>query len=688
LIALLLAAGVVAVPLPVAAQGEPVVVIQGRGWGHGRGMGQYGALGYAVDQGWDWRQILQHYYGNTTEGSTGTGGGSTVPNTVGVGVSRRAGYWVVTSAGAVVARDGAPDQGSMAGRPLNAPVLGLAPGPGDAGYWLVAADGGIFSFGTAPFYGSTGAMRLNQPVVGMASTPTGAGYWLVARDGGVFSFGDARFAGSTGAMRLNRPVVGMAAPATGGYWLVASDGGIFAFGAPFYGSTGGMRLNQPVVAMAATPSGNGYWLLGRDGGVFNFGDAALYGSLPGRGINAQAVGIAPSRGGNGYWIVTADGRAYPFGDAAVPITVDLSAQAGQDLIVWRPNGGLRTNGTGGTAAAWRVRNAGGGWLVDRGDTCAGPWTQVTPQPVGTDSLEVFAPDVREGSSDYRDLLGLCRAEGIRFYRGQLHAYRDAGTMRTRNSVDLELYLQGVVPRESPASWGDLGNGRGVNALAAQAVAARSYAWAENRRLGAKTCDTTTCQVYGGAFLLVNGDLTALEDARSTSAVRATAGVIRLLGGQPARTEFSASSGGQTVAGVFPPVRDDGDAIASNPVHAWTEQVKVSAVQAAWPAIGSLTSIQVLSRDGLGEWGGRAVQVRLVGTTGTVDVSGDTFRSRLAAPENCTKVGTSNLPQCMKSTWFNVASGPTLAAADLPSAGSPIPAPPEPASVPPDERQPE
>ena len=40
---------------------------------------------------------------------------------------------------------------------------------------------------------------------------------------------------------------------------------------------------------------------------------------------------------------------------------------------------------------------------------------------------------------------------------------------------MQDYLRGVVPRESPASWGDAGGGRGMNALMAQAVAARSYA---------------------------------------------------------------------------------------------------------------------------------------------------------------------------------------------------------------------
>ena len=42
------------------------VTVDGRGWGHGRGMGQYGALGYAVDEGWGRDQILDHYYGGTT----------------------------------------------------------------------------------------------------------------------------------------------------------------------------------------------------------------------------------------------------------------------------------------------------------------------------------------------------------------------------------------------------------------------------------------------------------------------------------------------------------------------------------------------------------------------------------------------------------------------------------------------
>lgn len=51
-----------------APSGRPTAVLDGRGWGHGRGMSQYGAQGYATDFGWSSAQILDHYYGGTTGG--------------------------------------------------------------------------------------------------------------------------------------------------------------------------------------------------------------------------------------------------------------------------------------------------------------------------------------------------------------------------------------------------------------------------------------------------------------------------------------------------------------------------------------------------------------------------------------------------------------------------------------------
>jgi hypothetical protein len=125
---------------------------------------------------------------------------------------------------------------------------------GAPGYWEVARDGGVFNFGIAPFVGSMGGKTLNQPIVGMASTTDGQGYWLVASDGGIFSFGDAKFFGSMGGKSLNAPMVGIIANLNGGgYWTVAADGGIFSFGsAPFEGSMAGQRLEGPVVGITGT----------------------------------------------------------------------------------------------------------------------------------------------------------------------------------------------------------------------------------------------------------------------------------------------------------------------------------------------------------------------------------------------------------------------------------------------------
>src|SRR3954463_4771951 len=44
-------------------------VVAGRGFGHGVGMSQYGAYGYALREGRDFRFILGHYYTGTNVGT-------------------------------------------------------------------------------------------------------------------------------------------------------------------------------------------------------------------------------------------------------------------------------------------------------------------------------------------------------------------------------------------------------------------------------------------------------------------------------------------------------------------------------------------------------------------------------------------------------------------------------------------
>jgi SpoIID/LytB domain protein len=56
---------VLGLALPGSAAAGTVFLLDGRGWGHGVGMSQWGAEGYAR-HGYDYQQILAHYYPHTT----------------------------------------------------------------------------------------------------------------------------------------------------------------------------------------------------------------------------------------------------------------------------------------------------------------------------------------------------------------------------------------------------------------------------------------------------------------------------------------------------------------------------------------------------------------------------------------------------------------------------------------------
>ncbi len=206
------------------------------------------------------------------------------------------GYWLVAGDGGVFAFGSAvaPASNPLPGSRLNTPVV-AASRSGTSGLLLTAGDGGVFALGGAAFHGSMAGRPLNQPVVDIVTSASGQGYWLVAGDGGVFAFGDApSVAGNPlPGMRLNQPVVGAVRAGTGpGLWLAAGDGGVFALaGAPSYGSAAGSALAKPVSGIAAPPAGGGYWLSARDGGVFAYGSQA---GFFGNAVGTNCVPPAPT----------------------------------------------------------------------------------------------------------------------------------------------------------------------------------------------------------------------------------------------------------------------------------------------------------------------------------------------------------------------------------------------------------
>jgi SpoIID/LytB domain protein len=276
-------------------------------------------------------------------------------------------------------------------------------------------------------------------------------------------------------------------------------------------------------------------------------------------------------------------------------------------------------------AAMVHRRSDGRWQVDRGPGCAGPWTTVVNDIPSTARPEAITS---YGGDDLTRMLRVCDGTAVP-YRGALMIRHDGGRTRVGNIITMERYLRGVVPKESPPSWATYGDGRGFEALKAQSVAARSYAWAENRT-PFKTCDTTSCQVYGGA---------SGEDPRTTLAVGATNGEVRRFpNGGIARTEFSSSTGGYSAGGQFPPVPDLGDAVAANPNRAWSVSPTARDVGAAF-GVGVLDDIVVTRRNGLGADGGRVLEVVVRGSLRTVTVSGPEVRATLG----------------LKSDWFTIRS---------------------------------
>jgi peptidoglycan hydrolase-like protein with peptidoglycan-binding domain len=235
--------------------------------------------------------------------------------------------------------------------------------------------------------------------------------------------------------------------------------------------------------------------------------------------------------------------------------------------------------------AWRIEEA----TAARAMISAG--SGATFSYIATSAAPTFTTTA--GEADARKVLGLCQPNGsIVHYRGSIDVSNQGGTTRVVNDVATESYLRGVVPKEISASWAVAGGGRGAEAVRAQAVAARSYGAQQKRYTYATTCDTQSCQVYGGAATrpIATGTATLVEDFRTDQAIAATAGVVRMWNGTTniVSTEFSASNGPRTAGGVFPP-RDDapGDGTSSNPNHRWTRVLDADALASRY-GLGTLT----------------------------------------------------------------------------------------------------
>ncbi|GLH67943.1 SpoIID/LytB domain-containing protein [Geothrix edaphica] len=131
---------------------------------------------------------------------------------------------------------------------------------------------------------------------------------------------------------------------------------------------------------------------------------------------------------------------------------------------------------------------------------------------------------------------LTSLQGKGRYRGKVEIFPNAqGRLTVVNTLDLETYLRGVVPKEMGA-W----EFPSLEALKAQAVAARTYAVANRGKRAADGFDmgdTVADQVYGGR----DG-----EQLLTDRAIQETEGLFATYGGKPILALFMANCGGHTV----------------------------------------------------------------------------------------------------------------------------------------------
>lgn len=404
----------------------------------------------------------------------------------------------------------------------------------------------------------------------------------------------------------------------------------------------------PPAAMVVNGRGNGH---GR--GMSQWG---AWGWATKKGLSWQDI-LLFYYGGDGRTVALlteADAKAAPGGS----MTVRLTALDGTQTAVLSDSKSLSWAGVAGTFGAFVARQVGRGifdvWAAADprcGATTGDPagFTLVGNDVAGP--VEFTVPNSTNPAAVVPgDLIGVCEPPSstsktgrVRYYRGTVRAVSDAnGAARTVNSVAVESYLRGVVPRESSPGWGDDAGGAGMNALRAQAVAARSYSLSESRYSYAKTCDSQDCQVYGGASRRNIGSTAyeTLETAPTDLAVAETANfVVKDAAGRIMRTEYTSSNGGRTAGGQFTAKADEGDLLADAAQQMWTRLFSAADVQKRYTTIGVFMSA-VTTHDGLGgEWNGYATSVTISGTAGKITRTGPQFRSDFGLPNHWIETST-------------------------------------------------
>jgi SpoIID/LytB domain protein len=249
-------------------------------------------------------------------------------------------------------------------------------------------------------------------------------------------------------------------------------------------------------------------------------------------------------------------------------------------------------------------------------------------------------------------------DGSRAYLGTVELHPDGQLI---NELDLEHYVQGVA--EMPSRWHG-------EALKAQAVAARTYAWWHAARADGRSdlCATTACQVYRGVEVTRDGG------ERWAAAVEQTRGEVLLdADGGPVLARYFSTSGGRTFdnEAVFPStgprpelvgIEDPADEVS--PYHRWTASFDRELFDELLTRGETLAAaVPVADVERIGDVDDPRADVRVTGEDGTsVEVGAGALRDFLsrvapsvdpAAYPGRTEGGLRRLPATVPSTRFEI-----------------------------------
>lgn len=213
----------------------------------------------------------------------------------------------------------------------------------------------------------------------------------------------------------------------------------------------------------------------------------------------------------------------------------------------------------------------------------------------------------------------------RIFRGDIRAFKDGNKLTVVNAVALEEYLYGVMRNEVSTWWP-------MEALKAQAIAARTYALSQIKESKAKDYDVTadvSSQVYGGIFS---------EKWRTNKAVDETRDQVLTYNGAVFPAFFHATCGGSTFDAAYlwnidlPPLKGVKCRwCRKSPHFYWEKWMSVKEAEeklaAAGYPVGDIIGFEAVKRD---PFSARLLELKVKGDKGEEILLAKDFRRIIGA----------------------------------------------------------